>query len=588
MIVVWVLRYSRSGKLTFPIAGTALVLSMLISGCTGLIPSANSDDPLIALPLRDSSKERGSDRNTSRNAANREEAITGGSARRDSSAEQSQVQFGSGQFVQQPRNISGADVTGDGEVELNFAEANVREVAQSILGNILGQNFIVDTSVDQRITLRTNRPLKKANLLPTLETTLAAAGLALVKEGDVYRILPGNKAKVTKSTILASKGYQPAGYGVTVVRLEHIAPSQMAKIVEPLAPEKSILRIDDPRNLMILSATGPEMKALLETIETFDVSPLKGMSFGYFKLRNARASQVSSELRDLIKAYRSQSGFNAPEIVPIDRMNALLVFASRPENLKLIQGWISRLDEDKNEAEANLYVYRVKNRKAKELAAIVSSLFQNGGEANGPKGSDVAPDTKSVELTSALAGPDPIRNTAPPDTGRAEVRTAGGLRVVADSDNNSLLIRATPAQYHSMLAALTRLDTVPPQVLVEVTIAEVTLNDGLQYGVEWFFKKGRQSTTLSGIDTGQILSKFPGFSYFFNAVDVQVVLNAVANVTNVKVLSSPKVMVLDNRTATLQIGDQVPIITSTSQSVTAPDAPVIQTVQYYKTRRAHG
>ena len=126
--------------------------------------------------------------------------------------------------------------------------------------------------------------------------------------------------------------------------------------------------------------------------------------------------------------------------------------------------------------------------------------------------------------------------------------------------NNSLLIRATPAEYQKVLSALIRLDTIPPQVLIEVTIAEVTLSNSLQYGVEWFFKNGKQNaTTFSGISVGQILSKFPGFSYFFNAADVQVVLNAVAGITNVKVLSSPKVMVLDKKTATLQIGDQLPV-----------------------------
>ena len=135
-----------------------------------------------------------------------------------------------------------------------------------------------------------------------------------------------------------------------------------------------------------------------------------------------------------------------------------------------------------------------------------------------------------------------------------------------------------------MVSALIRLDTLPPLVLVEVTIAEVTLKNDLRYGVEWFFKNGIQNkTTFSGVSVGQILSKFPGFSYFFNAADVQVVLNAVSDATNLKVLSSPKVMVLENKTATLQIGDQLPVVTSNAQSVAAPGAPVVQTIQYFDT-----
>ncbi len=226
-------------------------------------------------------------------------------------------------------------MTGGDEVELNFSEANVREVAQSVLGTILGQNFVVDAGVEQRITLRTSRPIKKANLIPTLETTLAAAGLALVKDGELYRILPAAKARSGsgKSLNLASHGELPPGSGVTVVRLEHIAPSQMAKILEPLAPEKSILRIDDPRNLLVLSATGPEMKSLLETIETFDVSPLKGMSFGYFKLKNARTAQVTTELdkfdQDLCQSVRLQPAADCAHRA-LERASGLCLHARRP------------------------------------------------------------------------------------------------------------------------------------------------------------------------------------------------------------------------------------------------------------------
>jgi general secretion pathway protein D len=496
---------------------------------------------------------------------------------------ETQIQLGSGEFIQEPREFSGTQMTGDGEVELNFSEANVREVANAVLGTILGQNVVVDAGVEQRVTLRTSRPIQKANLIPTLETTLAAAGLALVKDGELYRILPAAKARsgAGKSLSLASHGSLPPGSSVTVVRLEHIAPSQMAKILEPLAPEKAVLRVDDPRNLLILSATGPEMKSLLETIESFDVSPLKGMSFGYFKLKNAKAQQVATDLKELIKTYAAQTGFNPPQIVPIERLNVLLVFASQPQNLKLTQRWIQSLDQARNETEPAIYVYRLKNRKAKEIAPLLSGLFQTSSDPAGARGSDTPPDTKAVELTNAQY-PDPTQGGLQ-DVGQGGNRRVR-LRILADAGNNSLLIRATPAEYQTILSALSELDTVPPLVMVDVTIAEVTLTNQLQYGVEWFFKNGkRNTTTFSGVDAGAILSKFPGFSYFFNAVDVQVVLNAMAGLTNVKVLSSPKVMVLENKTATLQIGDQVPVVTSNAQSVAAAGAPVVQSVQYMDT-----
>jgi general secretion pathway protein D len=587
---VRVLRNGRSEK-RLKIFRQALLagFAVLLSGCAGGL-SVGADEPLIPLPVSNTAKTQASSTSQA-NRSDRDTPLIAPSGKRSAAAEP-EMHFGSGEFVQEPHAVAGAagaggaTVTGGDEVELNFAEANVREVAQSVLGTILGQNVVVDAGVEQRITLRTSRPIKKANLIPTLETTLAAAGLALVKDGELYRILPAAKARSGsgKSINLASDGELPPGSGVTVVRLEHIAPSQMAKILEPLAPEKSILRVDDPRNLMILSATGPEMKSLLETIETFDVSPLKGMSFGYFKLKNAKTTQVTGELNNLIKTYANQSGFNPPQIVPIERLNVLLVFASTSQTLKLTQRWIESLDQSRNEVESSVYVYRVKNRKARELAPLLARLFQTGGNAAdaGARGSDTPPDTKTVELANAAA-PDPTQANPSQDASRGDDKRKGP-RIIADPGNNALLIRATPAEYELVVSALLRLDTIPPLVLVEVTIAEVTLNNSLQYGVEWFFKNAQQNTTtFSGINAGQILSKFPGFSYFFNAADVNVVLNAVAGVTTVKVLSSPKVMVLENKTATLQIGDQIPVVTSNAQSVAAAGAPVVQTIQYFDT-----
>ena len=570
--------------------GLAAALALMLSGCAGGL-SVDADAPLIPATVGNSVKSQPSGRSAQANSDDRDTALIARSGKRSTDIEP-EIHFGSGEFVQEsraaPAGPAGAAVTGNDEVELNFSEANVREVAQSVLGTILGQNVVVDAGVEQRITLRTSRPIKKTNLIPTLETTLAAAGLALVKDGELYRILPAAKARSAsgKSINLDSHSELPPGSGVTVVRLEHIAPSQMAKILEPLAPEKSILRVDDPRNLMMLSATGPEMKSLLETIETFDVSPLKGMSFGYFKLKNAKTTQVTGELKELIKTYGNQSGFNPPQIVPIERLNVLLVFASTSQTLKLTQRWIESLDQSRNDVESSVYVYRVKNRKARELAPLLSGLFLTGSDpANaGPRGNDTPPDTKTVDIANAPVPEAAQANPSSQELAQGDGRRKAGPRIIADPGNNALLIRATSAEYQLVLSALLRLDTIPPQVLVEVTIAEVTLNNSLQYGVEWFFKNGKQNTTtFSGIKTSDILSKFPGFSYFFNAVDVNVVLNAVANVGDIKVLSSPKVMVLENKTATLQIGDQLPVVTSNAQSVAAAGAPVVQTIQYFDT-----
>jgi general secretion pathway protein D len=159
------------------------------------------------------------------------------------------------------------------------------------------------------------------------------------------------------------------------------------------------------------------------------------------------------------------------------------------------------------------------------------------------------------------------------------------IKVVADPSQNALLIMASESDYRRVEQVLASLDMVPNQVLIEATIAEVTLNDDLKFGVRWFFqnKSGNRSGTFSDLLTGAVGSAFPGFSFVAKAAGGQVTLNALNEVGRVNVLASPSLMVLDKKTATLQIGDQVPITTQSAQSVLTPGAPIVNSVAYKDT-----
>ncbi len=523
-----------------------------------------------------------------------------------------QIAYGTDRFVNQSRSVNQAEALPDGDVVLNFSDTDIREVAQSVLGDVLKLNFVVDIESQARITLRTNRPIPKSSVLPTLETTLAASGLALAREGEVYRIVPAAKAKGSGrlTRVLHDASGLRAGFNVVAVPLRFVAPSQMAKIVEPMAPAGSILNVDDTRNLMIVSATGPELSALLDTIDMFDVDGMKGMSFGYFKLQKSRVGDVTKELKSVMAAHASSASVTPPQVVTLDRLNALLVIAPRQQSLKLVTEWVERLDKAEKGDEQRLFVFHVKNRKAKEVATLLESVFQKRGTATtsgsynqpsetgnrdeidspqSPNGPMIPPEEKAVELSRAG-----VKVAAVGDVGLAAASSDSSLRgaptgdelqarIVADEEHNTLIIRARQSDYEVIVQAIESMDLVAPLVMIEVTIAEIKLEDGLKFGIEWFFKNKHNKATFSALDTGQILSKFPGFSYFFSAADVAAVLNALADVTDVRIVSSPRIMVRDNRTASLQIGDQVPVLTSTARSITTPDAPIVQTVQYFDT-----
>ncbi|KMO41134.1 general secretion pathway protein GspD, partial [Methylobacterium variabile] len=169
------------------------------------------------------------------------------------------------------------------------------------------------------------------------------------------------------------------------------------------------------------------------------------------------------------------------------------------------------------------------------------------------------------------------------------------IGIVADDANNSLVISATRNQYDKILRILGRLDAMPTQVLLETVIAEVTLNDGLQFGVQWFLKEHGSTFNLANSGTtkyaqdkglagtaGLITSAVrgvTGFNYLLGAADFKVVLNALQGVTRVNVISSPNITVLDNRTAKLQVGDQVPTIKQSGQSALTAGAPVLNQIE---------
>jgi general secretion pathway protein D len=167
------------------------------------------------------------------------------------------------------------------------------------------------------------------------------------------------------------------------------------------------------------------------------------------------------------------------------------------------------------------------------------------------------------------------------------------IRVVADSQNNALLIYAKRQDYQKIANALRRLDVAPIQVLIEASIVEVTLSGNLQYGLEWYLQgslgSGLQGTaSLNANSSGGIAPVQPGFSYSIanGAGAVRAVLSALAQKSLVKVISSPSVMVLNNNTATIQVGNQQPIQSGqtivsngiVSNSITYKDTGVILSV----------
>ncbi len=496
---------------------------------------------------------------------------------------------------------------------LNFADTDVREVVRAILGGILEVNYIIDPQVSGTITVQTSRPLARSALLTTLESILRANGAAMVPESGGYRIVPIESA-LSGLAPLGLDARQP-GFGVHVVPLRFIAASEMAKIIGTLASERNVVSADAARNLIILAGSQAERATMLGTVELFDVDWLAGMSFGLFPLQNTDAETLAQEL-DVVFGVEGEVPLGGLlRFVPIERLNAIMVISPRAEYLERAQTWITRLDQGIDAAGQRIYVYYVENGRAADLADVLNEVFDQRRPAvegvrlapgldqatlyaegtarvarelqardAGLSGATLSGGAAEVAAAAPAPAPGPAGGAPARETGAGIALAASSdIRIIADEATNALVILATPDEYRMIEAALSKLDVVPLQVLIEATIAEVTLTDDLEYGVQWFFQSGNSKFNLNETLPVRAFPDFAGFSYLFSTADARVTLNAIASVTDLNIISSPSLMVLDNQTAEIQVGDQVPVATRSAVGVTAADAPVVNEIEYLDT-----
>ena len=513
-------------------------------------------------------------------------------------------------------------------VSLNFEAADIRDIAKTVLAEILKESYIIDPRVQGSISFRTTQPLPRSALLPTLETVLRMNGIVLVKENGIFKIMP---ATAVRGSLSPKTGGVFAGYAVQIVPLKFVGVREMAKILEPFAPDASAIKIDELRNLMILAGTQNEIGHMLDTVEMFDVDWLRGMSVGLFTLQSADVRTLDAELKKVLGDANLNPLAGMVRFIPLERLNAFIIITPQPLYLEQAKLWLERLDRAGGTgAGTRMFVYRVQNGTATHLAQLLNQIF-GGGRTPATQtitGPSVAPGLTPTDIRSSSPAGFPAGSLAgalaasaamqrPVGVGTAALGTAGvgtaglgtagvatgavpvagttlsvtgesggfasDVRIVADTQNNALLILANSAGYERIEAALRKLDTAPRQVLIEVTIAEVTLKDELQYGLEWLFTNGARRSGQLDLGAAGINTLVPGFSYAITSSagdTIKAVLNMLASNNKVNILSSPHIMVADNQTAKIQVGDSVP--TAGPQSI-ASTGVVVSSVQYLDT-----
>ncbi len=488
-----------------------------------------------------------------------------------------EIRTGSGVFIHPPQQPPAERKPG--KYSLNFDDADLNEVAKVVLGDILKLNYVISPKAHGKVTLKTTRPLHRDEVLPTLEMVLRTNGLAMVQKNGFYWIGPASEATAGAPLSIPGKKV-PAGYQIRIFPLRYIGVENMEKILKPALPSKALLYADPVRNLLMVAGTAAELRTIGEMVRIFDVNYLKGMSVGLYPLYNLDSETLAEDLKAALGEKILDKGTSLLRILPIKRLNAVMVITAQPDYLKLADTWIKRLDRALVETSGSVHVYRAQNVDAVKLAETLNQIFTG---LKPQSALTLAPGLKKATVSGKGKRPGGRITRMTSQSGK-------DIRIIADEPNNALIIIADQENFRSIERVIKQLDRLPLQVLIDASIIEVTLTDELEYGLEWFaqnqiprqysvtgFASGGLNLTEAA--KGALLNTLaPGFSYVWQSKsqDIGVILKAAAQNGKLNVISSPSLMVLNNHEATIVVGDQISLQTSQSVNTgTSGDNPFV-------------
>ena len=482
-----------------------------------------------------------------------------------------------GQFVQRSTaqtTTSPVDFETDEPFSGSYAGADIAMVVNQILGEFLKIDFSIAPDVSGVVTMRVENLKSRLAAIDALRTALTPMGIAVIDRGDFVAIARASaQGGPVQAGVIDPGQPSPPGGGVVIMTPRHIAPSQLSPLVAPFAPSASIVVADDARRFLLVRGDEPSISAISTAAALFDVDWFAQVSVATFDLRHVTPQQLARDLKPLMGPMAGSVDF-----VPVPRLSRLIVLARDPQVIAPIRGWIERLDVSSSTLSPGVLIYRARNVGAEELA---KSVRDSGGT------SEVGGSSQAGGATTnpALLPPPPsgASQLAPGSAQSAPDRGQSALSVSVNASQNAVIVRGDADQLAEARGLLEALDMTPPQVLIEAAIIEVTLDNDLQFGINWRGIEERFRGVFTDAPNGQVTSNFPGFALTYVNTDIEAALNMLASVTKVEVISRPSLVALNNETALLQVGDQVPIVTQTAISVTDPNAPIVNQTEYRDT-----
>ncbi|MFP6627393.1 MAG: type II secretion system secretin GspD [Deltaproteobacteria bacterium] len=515
-------------------------------------------------------------------------------------------------------------------IVLNFEGVDIREVIFSIAA-ALKINYWIDPQVQGQVTVTTYDRISREDLFPVFHQILRSNGYAAIKEGDLYMIVPAEAGK-TRAPAPADGDQGDStegGFVIELVTVEHVSAEEVVTLLDPFVSPGGDVVAYPRSNLIIITETRANARRLGQLVKTFDNDTFADLNAKIYRIEHASLEDISRELWTILESYQIIESGARLHMIPLARLNSLAIIAFDPAIFANIEYWLDILDvEAEGGTRRQVYVYHVENSKAADLSQVLNDLYS--GEAEGPSGSRRGRSGTLSESGVGLAGG--LSNVRSAASGRGQQKSSGSskgrggkaaasdsladgalfeheIKIVPDETTNSLVILATPRDYGMIRNVLKELDVVPRQVLIEVLIAEITLDEETQFGItQELLANSSSSSSASVQDSGGTFldvfgrevrltggapnadSGFGGFlgvfSHYRSGAEIyRGVIKALSVRSRLKVLSRPHIMTTDNKEASIIIGQEVPIITSQADTnvSTGGQTRFLQNVQYRDT-----
>ncbi|HWK54562.1 MAG TPA: secretin N-terminal domain-containing protein, partial [Hyphomicrobiales bacterium] len=571
-----------------PRAALALLLSLCLGACSTLqqTPSA-PPAPVITQPLPAAATA----------TAPEVQAESTEDAAADINRDGRVIQLG--RFSETPP--PGTPPTND-VVELNYEQEDLRVVFEQ-LGDALGINLVIDPTIDFKVSLRTSadNPLRYADIWPLMRMLARSAGVTIEQAGNLYQIQRNASQVPTELVLPEFLGQATASEVLQITPLRYISVEAAETVLNPmLQPQGSVIRLG-PANLLGISGTPQELARVNALLRVIDDDPFQNQGIRLYDLQNSRAADVATELANVLQLIEGEQ--SSYQVLGLERVNAVLVVAPAARGFTEVDRWVRLLDAASQEQSEQLFVYRVKNLDAVDLAQTLNNAFGQQRTDNQqtrratpptprPFASPLVPDQAQQPPPLGIQPAQPLNDTAQfaasDAAGAAGAAGAGGdnsvsanitVNVVADENTNALLVRASPREYRQLLSTIGSLDKVPAQVLIQAVIGQVTLTEGTRFGIDWVRVSGNLGSGPARLSAnflpGNIFDEVTGDplpgsglvltrTFMDGSAQIDATLNAIAKDNEVKLLARPTILATNKQEGSIKVGQNVPVNNGTT------------------------